>query len=552
MLTNKTGIPGIDHIIDAGGVNTGYGFFQLSSIETHLDKNCTVLGFLHQQLVTTVFIAVDHIIWTSDYAADFVVKQYLEQYMTKLKITGTGTNETTELPVPTIEYGVAEEYGITQEELGNGLQSPWNLSFLNEPGIAEKWATKESWTEIWTHIDHEQIDPCQSAADNYLLFGIANNSFVEIIKKYYPSDDEIATSGKLLGASNEEIQNRIKEIEELRNDDPTLKLDVLNAKAQKMFVELVERLDVSFREYVHMACGGELRHMSAMKGDPHYAGERRRAWAQWFFIYEKYGPKALKQMSHVFRTCGGGSFGGEKWALGSDILYQREVGELGPDEFSNKQVFVDRVFTLEHNGGCFLNKLGWVNLRKDRPNAMEHFGAMKNNVLKAHCANPVDIKKLYDYASEEVQKLLKEYLDLAVQYGLEINGIWLEDNKPKLALPVTIKNEEEASAQLLDWSSVEDDEDMDEELEELDCVEVVGNKLIALIGGELCQSKANLVAIIFNYDLLTQDDDEWAEAYLLDCLEAEIIPDYNSTAEAEVVNFFNSYTSQGFEIQVVW
>lgn len=302
---------------------------------------------------------------------------------------------------------------------------PWDLSFLEEPEYKSRAKDVNSWRELWTKLD-ENIDPCQAAADNYLLFGIANNLFVTVIPRYYPEESEIRTAGVLLEATPGQIEDRVKEVERLRTEDPTLKLEVFNRKADTAYRVLVEKLDVSFREYVHLACGGELRHGMDLRNNPLYSGTRRVAWAQWYFIFERYGVTALEQMSALFRKKGGfnGGYGGEKWANGSDILLARERGELGPDEFTNKQIFVDRVFTLEHNGGCFLNKLGWSNHRKERKGFSQPFNNMKNNVLKAHCSNPVDVQTLYNYASEDVQALLVEYLDFAQGCSLEINGIW--------------------------------------------------------------------------------------------------------------------------------
>jgi hypothetical protein len=329
---------------------------------------------------------------------------------------------------------------------------PWDLSFLEEPEYKSRAKDVNSWRELWTKLD-ENIDPCQAAADNYLLFGIANNLFVTVIPRYYPEESEIRTAGVLLEATPGQIEDRVKEVERLRTEDPTLKLEVFNRKADTAYRVLVEKLDVSFREYVHLACGGELRHGMDLRNNPLYSGTRRVAWAQWYFIFERYGVTALEQMSALFRKKGGfnGGYGGEKWANGSDILLARERGELGPDEFTNKQIFVDRVFTLEHNGGCFLNKLGWSNHRKERKGFSQPFNNMKNNVLRAHCANPVDVQTLYNYASEDVQKLLVEYLDFAQQSSLEINGIWGQNTE---AMPVknVTKNPDQTEFGWVDWS----------------------------------------------------------------------------------------------------
>lgn len=335
-------------------------------------------------------------------------------------------------------------------------KSGFDLSFLLEDEYRERWQAKDGWTKVWPDIDLK-IDPCMAAADNYLLFGIANNSFVEIVPRYFPSDEEIRLAGELLEATEVEIEQRVRDVMVLRDDDPTLKLEELNREADTQYRILIDNLDESFRQYSHLACGGELRYM--LKSDPFYSQERRWAWTQWAFVYEKYGIKGLETMTKMFNENGYGAFGGKKWAAASEILLGREAGTLGPDELTNKQLFIDRVFTLEHNTGSFLNKMAWANNRVGREKAGGHWATMKTTVLPAHCSNPVDIRTMYAYASENVQNLLDKYFNLAKAYGLEVNGIW-EEKKPDLLAKTTVKN---STAKSLNWDNVPDFEDDDDE-----------------------------------------------------------------------------------------
>lgn len=355
-------------------------------------------------------------------------------------------------------------------------KSGFDLSFLLEDEYRERWQAKDGWTKVWPDIDLK-IDPCMAAADNYLLFGIANNSFVEIVPRYFPSDEEIRLAGELLEATEVEIEQRVRDVMVLRDDDPTLKLEELNREADTQYRILIDNLDESFRQYSHLACGGELRYM--LKSDPFYSQERRWAWTQWAFVYEKYGIKGLETMTKMFNENGYGAFGGKKWAAASEILLGREAGTLGPDELTNKQLFIDRVFTLEHNTGSFLNKMAWANNRTGRDGASGHWATMKTTVLPAHCSNPVDIRTMYRYASENVQNLLMKYFSLAEQYGLAINGIW-EEKKPQneLLKSTTVKN---SSAQILDWSDVPDFIEEDEDEEPLEAIEATKAKQNALL-----------------------------------------------------------------------
>jgi hypothetical protein len=314
------------------------------------------------------------------------------------------------------------------------------------------------WAKLWTKVEPHRIDPAQAAADYYLLFGLVHNSFVEFEPLILPSKEKFEEAGKILGKSAEEITKRRQEVFDVADKDPRTALTKLSKKADSLYHDLVEDLDGAFREYVHLACGGELRHHSAM-GSSLGKSYRRGAWVRWYYIYKDNGPDALLKMAELFEEFGGGSYGGPPWAAAARILYQREVGELGPDEFTNKQLFVDRVFTLEHNGGCFLNKLNWINLRKERSSPYcYHFGDMKEYVLNAHASHPVNIDMLYGHASEEIQALVREYLELALTNDIEITGLWKGKTNKKKEEPVskvtqTVITEDSG---VIDWSSEED------------------------------------------------------------------------------------------------
>ena len=346
---------------------------------------------------------------------------------------------------------------------------PWEFSIpenLNEKLSNEKGKSysdsnpsykKRLWAKVWPKVEPDRIDPAQAAADYYLLFGLVHNSFVEFEPLVLPTKEKFEEAGKILGKSAEDITKRHAEIFEVAEKDPRTELTKLSKKANGLYHDLVEDLDGCFREYVHLACGGELRHHSAM-GPSLGKGFRRGAWVRWFYIYQDNGPEALLKMADLFEEFGGGSYGGPPWANAARILYQREVGELGPDDFTNKQLFVDRCFTLEHNGGCFLNKLSWINKREDRDAPYSyHFGDMKSYVLEAHASNPVNIDMLYGYASKEIQDLVKEYLAIATSNNIDVVGLWKGS--------LTQKKEEKKEADkvdtgpiaggVIDWSTEE-------------------------------------------------------------------------------------------------
>jgi len=121
-------------------------------------------------------------------------------------------------------------------------------------------------------------------------------------------------------------------------------------------------------------------------------------------------------------------------------------------------LFVDRVFSLEHNGGCFLNKLDWANHRRDRDIAHGHSTVdnyMKYTVLEAHASDPINIDVLYNHASKEVQKLLVSYFDLAKEHDMQVQGKW-KGSVGKAVPVIDVYNE---------TSSINWDDDSEEEEE---------------------------------------------------------------------------------------
>ena len=120
-------------------------------------------------------------------------------------------------------------------------------------------------------------------------------------------------------------------------------------------------------------------------------------------------------------------------------------------------MFVDRVFTLEHNGGCFLNKLDWINLRKHRePKYARHFAEMKDYVLNAHASNPTNIDMLLGYASQDIIDLTLKYFKIANDNDIEIVGNWA--GKKTVTKPLTESTTIEPSpvkSGVIDWSDMD-------------------------------------------------------------------------------------------------
>jgi hypothetical protein len=121
--------------------------------------------------------------------------------------------------------------------------------------------------------------------------------------------------------------------------------------------ELVRDLTPEFALYLDMACGGELRHASTWpcelpscpvlgKGN-----DRSVAWRDWLSwetpnYRAEYAANAFEEAT--WPSC---NYGGEPWAVIATTLH----------EFLSKrmscEMFIDRVWNLQHHGGIVLNKI---------------------------------------------------------------------------------------------------------------------------------------------------------------------------------------------------
>jgi hypothetical protein len=121
--------------------------------------------------------------------------------------------------------------------------------------------------------------------------------------------------------------------------------------------ELVRDLTPEFAQYLDMACGGELRHASTwpceLPSCPVLGrgNDRSVAWRDWLAwetagYRAEYAATAFEEASWPSRN-----YGGEPWALIATTLH----------EFLSKQMscemFIDRVWNLQHHGGLVLNKI---------------------------------------------------------------------------------------------------------------------------------------------------------------------------------------------------
>jgi hypothetical protein len=184
-----------------------------------------------------------------------------------------------------------------------------------------------------------------------------------------------------------------------------------DAIARSKLYKFERELAKEFASYLDIAIGGELRYAKSSLGDEcpkslsAYTKEasladRGTAWVVWGVVRRAWGLRALELAQETFEHPDWrGAFGGEAWASIVSVLRAYLEGRI------NERIFVDRCFSLEHNGGCVFNKL--------------YDTRTVNVVLEAHGDD--DYSTLRGYASKEVERLWRRHQLLE---RLEYEPIW--------------------------------------------------------------------------------------------------------------------------------
>lgn len=297
-------------------------------------------------------------------------------------------------------------------EFGVSMTAPWEVRghVFKQPEVI-----KDKWELVWPEVD-QGMDPVQAAADFYVLEALSAHAVVNHPFKVKPlkvDKDADERFFDLFGITDpdekaEAIKARDDATLERMVTDPKFRLSYVITEADNALTELVEWLDGILVAYSHMAIGGELRHHIAASGKA-LSGDRTHAWIQWRRIYTKLGNQALLDAATLFYEFTGGGYGGPPWANCCEVLHARLEGQLGPDGADghiNKRMFVDRFWTLEHNGGCFLNKIHWSNVNGQSWSV----GSMKQ-LLNAHASSPTNFMTLLSCASKSTQRLFGDYFE---------------------------------------------------------------------------------------------------------------------------------------------
>lgn len=313
--------------------------------------------------------------------------------------------------------GSCDCYPCECEEFdGHGIsdEPPWTKRGLK---FTRTSRSSLSWENVWPEID-KNIDPVQCASDFYLLEAITSRS----VFFYRPininlDDSQDQEMLDAMGVTDSKkraqfIRDKRRQVKHLLAKDPTVKLQVIEKEASRAQIDLIKRLDRSFVPYVHMAIAGEVRHHRAINGR-FLSGERDCAWSEWRDIYEAFGTQAILDVRDMFLEMTDGSYGGEPWADAAYILYQRCENMLGPNQDSNSKLFVDRVFSLQHNGGALLDKLKWESYNDKGWHVCD-----LSKLLDAHASSEPDYVLMARVASPRIRQMFYSY----IEYGINVSS----------------------------------------------------------------------------------------------------------------------------------
>lgn len=289
-----------------------------------------------------------------------------------------------------------ENKDITQDHKG----SPMATKLKEMDWHKQMPEVNKPWSEVYPEID-TNVDVLQAIADFYLLEALISGAMYEIPKNKVPTKQEDEAFFAAMGITSEKEK---AEWLETRNKNMGTKINPLVVEANNRMHDLVEKLDTVFSTYALMAIGGELRH----HGSVNFIGDRSMCWSAFREIYEETGPILLEHAVELFLEFKeGSSFGGKPWANCAQVLHDRLTGTLGPDGpdgHINKKLFLDRLWTLEHNGGAFINKVSWV-----VNNSFGYDLSQKNIVLDAHASDPPKYSILIAFATKPVKELVEKF-----------------------------------------------------------------------------------------------------------------------------------------------
>jgi len=171
------------------------------------------------------------------------------------------------------------------------------------------------------------------------------------------------------------------------------------------------------RDYMHYACASEIQFHPVGYPIGTSFGECAVGWHK---VIEHFGHEvAASWLVDVFNAKGwSGGFGGKAWKGIAVVAHAYETTQWLGESFGPRE-FLDRAFSLQHNGGTMFNKCEWA----------DSVGNVQK-VLDAHANS--DWAKLHKHASQNTQSLVAKYLTVCdVEDHNKLLGI-------KVAPPVVV------------------------------------------------------------------------------------------------------------------
>lgn len=186
-----------------------------------------------------------------------------------------------------------------------------------------------------------------------------------------------------------------------------------------------------FRNYAHYAIAGELTHYNSNELKASFGTTHDKLRAGWFKLVQHFGgAAAAKYAERMFEDSKNWntSYGGAPWAQIARTLWEFESGHW------DAWLFVDRMFSLQHNTGSALNKVVW----KDPVGHGYYVGNLQAIDGPLDCHAKSKFGRLGAFASEDVRKLATDCWVVAnndqIARGIEptpIPEFTLAEAKPK-------------------------------------------------------------------------------------------------------------------------
>jgi hypothetical protein len=279
---------------------------------------------------------------------------------------------------PTKEYTDGAPNAVEQ---GTPMEiPPWDKEGKRYRGRGWK---NEQADEFWHRERFRQVSLQEAIADFYLLEGLA-------VQAIEPPPGTPVVMPKF----DAKVLLDLLEDGFEPGDEPTLANITLSSMIARE--ALVARMAPILADYAHYACAGELCYHTAVRtlGNGH-----TDAVCSWYKLREHAGgADAARWAAELFEDpCWNGSFGGKAWAQCARVLEWYESGQCEGMPFSARE-FCDRIFSMQHNTGSFLNKVSW----KSGTDSLKV-------LLDAH--HESNWSKLAMSCSDEVRILIERYWD---------------------------------------------------------------------------------------------------------------------------------------------